>query len=651
MKKLLSLVLALSMVMSLGCFVLADDNLPDYGKLWDNVIDDNKNPDSFVDIAAYIPQEGYVAGDAVDVILNITAVSLGQISLSNNNITVSVDDGVSTLAFDLCYNKALVTPAPLAEVEAESEAGNATALMTSNPGWEGMGKIDSENGKIDLSFGDISSAALREVKVVNGKNLQSFQLTVPFVVNEGVTEEDIVFSFENVIAYNLDATKYCFPEIESVKIIDAINLPQLPEKVELPANAFEITHAGYIYEAGVTFVYYAAEEITLSELVFAAMGEHASQDFNYYGAIICDENGVVTAVNSTLGRPAGVKGDTVIPAGSFLLSVNGHSKQFAAVESVIKVGSVITLYNVNINGTYVTNGAIAMEKAGFTVYNEMPVQPENPVALPSDAIKLTNAGYIHAAGAAVIMATQTETTLGALAFKGDAVTLGSEEPDMNYWGVIIADENGVITYVNNTLGRPAGVKTDVPVPAGSIVIGIHGGNAAMGEAEIGQKIELYNIDTDAVARLLGNKPLTDAGFRILSAGIELAEGAPAVYNEEGNFLKVYTSSLDSAAFNKLFTSEVEILDKDGEALTKGLVSTGMTVNGVLIIIAGDVNGDGKVAANDYALVKRTVLKTHTLQGNEILAADVNGNGKIDAADYGMLKRSVLKTYNLSDLLK
>ncbi len=61
---------------------------------------------------------------------------------------------------------------------------------------------------------------------------------------------------------------------------------------------------------------------------------------------------------------------------------------------------------------------------------------------------------------------------------------------------------------------------------------------------------------------------------------------------------------------------------------------------------GDVNGNGKIDANDYALIKRAVLKTYTLTEAQKLPADVNKNGKIDAADYGMVKRHVLKTYDI-----
>ncbi len=64
------------------------------------------------------------------------------------------------------------------------------------------------------------------------------------------------------------------------------------------------------------------------------------------------------------------------------------------------------------------------------------------------------------------------------------------------------------------------------------------------------------------------------------------------------------------------------------------------------ILYGDIDGDGEIKANDYAMLKRYVLKTYTLEGDALLAADIDGNGTIEAKDYAMLKRHVLKTFDI-----
>ena len=66
-------------------------------------------------------------------------------------------------------------------------------------------------------------------------------------------------------------------------------------------------------------------------------------------------------------------------------------------------------------------------------------------------------------------------------------------------------------------------------------------------------------------------------------------------------------------------------------------------------LVGDVNGDGKINAVDYAMLKRIVLGTYRIKDDRMKQrADVNGDGKINSTDYAMLKRMVLGTYELPE---
>ena len=60
---------------------------------------------------------------------------------------------------------------------------------------------------------------------------------------------------------------------------------------------------------------------------------------------------------------------------------------------------------------------------------------------------------------------------------------------------------------------------------------------------------------------------------------------------------------------------------------------------------GDINGNGKIDARDYLLLKRAYFGTYTLNCAPE-AADINGNGKIDARDYLLLKRAYFGTYTI-----
>ena len=63
-------------------------------------------------------------------------------------------------------------------------------------------------------------------------------------------------------------------------------------------------------------------------------------------------------------------------------------------------------------------------------------------------------------------------------------------------------------------------------------------------------------------------------------------------------------------------------------------------------LLGDVNGDNDVQAMDYMMVKRHVLGTFELTGENLANADINGDGEVQAMDYMMVKRHVLGTFEI-----
>lgn len=64
------------------------------------------------------------------------------------------------------------------------------------------------------------------------------------------------------------------------------------------------------------------------------------------------------------------------------------------------------------------------------------------------------------------------------------------------------------------------------------------------------------------------------------------------------------------------------------------------------VLYGDINGDGKIGAVDYSMLKRHVMKTLKLSEKQLSGADVNGDGRVNSVDYSMVKRHVMKTYEI-----
>ena len=92
-----------------------------------------------------------------------------------------------------------------------------------------------------------------------------------------------------------------------------------------------------------------------------------------------------------------------------------------------------------------------------------------------------------------------------------------------------------------------------------------------------------------------------------------------------------------------------IVDKSGNEITgETLVGTGskIKINGeekYTIIKLGDVNGDGKIKASDYVLIKNYIMTPEKSNLNEIqkIGADINKDKNIKASDYVLIKNYIM----------
>ncbi|MBP5156054.1 MAG: SH3 domain-containing protein [Clostridia bacterium] len=130
-------------------------------------------------------------------------------------------------------------------------------------------------------------------------------------------------------------------------------------------------------------------------------------------------------------------------------------------------------------------------------------------------------------------------------------------------------------------------------------------------------------------------------------------GAYTLGSDNGLIIgRTWKQSADSFCEN-FDKQSITVLSPEGDRLSGAdRVTTGCTVcimvNGKAIdsktlVLAGDVNCNGYVDVGDYAAVRRTALRTFSLQGAGAAAADVSGDGAIDSRDYAMIKRFFLGT--------
>ena len=72
-----------------------------------------------------------------------------------------------------------------------------------------------------------------------------------------------------------------------------------------------------------------------------------------------------------------------------------------------------------------------------------------------------------------------------------------------------------------------------------------------------------------------------------------------------------------------------------------LTSDGETVKTYIIVIPGDINGDGKVGVADFAKLRQHLLKGGIIDGAYEYASDLNGDGKTGIADFAKLRQYLL----------
>lgn len=140
-------------------------------------------------------------------------------------------------------------------------------------------------------------------------------------------------------------------------------------------------------------------------------------------------------------------------------------------------------------------------------------------------------------------------------------------------------------------------------------------------------------------------------------------GTSDLVRTEDGYIYGISANTEYSDFGRYFVkglSDLVVYDSKGNEKTSGKIATGDVVvkevmgnenDRATVIIDGDVNLNGVVDASDYALVKRHVLGTYSVDGIGLVSARVAGGSEIGAQDYALIKRHVLGTFDLGDKYK
>lgn len=124
--------------------------------------------------------------------------------------------------------------------------------------------------------------------------------------------------------------------------------------------------------------------------------------------------------------------------------------------------------------------------------------------------------------------------------------------------------------------------------------------------------------------------------------------------KQSNYVTGFVISTDVQTVKNALSSlnDVALLnfkDAAGNEISTGTIATGMTFTlkideinyDYIVVIKGDVNGDGLIYATDYVKIKNQIMGRPSLEGEYYLAADIDNDGNIYATDYVKIKNYIM----------
>jgi len=150
----------------------------------------------------------------------------------------------------------------------------------------------------------------------------------------------------------------------------------------------------------------------------------------------------------------------------------------------------------------------------------------------------------------------------------------------------------------------------------------------------------------------------DKDYVALMSAFRTVSGSKVSVDVNKKLMKNVAASTSVSALRAQFedSTNMTFKDTDNNSISEtSLIGTGATISdidrtgatiSVTLVVKADVDGDGRVAINDYTLLKSAFKKKINLTGVFSEAADVNGDGQFTITDYITIKRQANGTYNL-----
>ena len=121
------------------------------------------------------------------------------------------------------------------------------------------------------------------------------------------------------------------------------------------------------------------------------------------------------------------------------------------------------------------------------------------------------------------------------------------------------------------------------------------------------------------------------------------------YPIEGNYMKGIetNTSKDKFTDNIKTNKEYKIVTKEGNTIEDNqLIATGMEIvfttgEKFVLIVTGDINGDGRITITDVSQLKRHIIGQTILTDEKTKAADINNDSNVSITDLAKTKRMLI----------
>lgn len=229
-----------------------------------------------------------------------------------------------------------------------------------------------------------------------------------------------------------------------------------------------------------------------------------------------------------------------------------------------------------------------------------------------------------------------------------------------YWTAVLCSANTDGTYTVKGVYASGSAKSVTPSGT-DIVLGIHedyANHAYAANLAVGDKLTLCGIYLDKAT-------IRGSGYILVNGGIPLAPSD--ITSADSNISKVSSTAFRGFGENVTVGTAkakflengdyMQIRDASGTIASEAsIIGTGYTVNIVvnssvkvsyLLVIAGDLNGDGIITATDYVALGRVLNNSTVMQGAYDLASDVDNNGSVTTSDYILLNAHINGTQTIT----